>query len=297
MNDYSAAAQEMKESIIDEYLKTHPGTKREEIITRTVNGRVIVDTINNAFKFNASKQTENRIKDQKLLKKLIRQGEEQLIACLHSVKSSKKYVDWLFTSRNTGFSQQDKEENFDYLEKKETAAGNKSIEVHNAKVKLSQMLADKVKTESSLARTLVQEYIQVVVDQLKVQQSIFGREVDLAEHFSTYAKEFIESCFSVVQSRLKPSTLNALGKAYHILKNEKIDQPNITSPENHKKFKESMDTFEEKLNERRGQLAAIQQLVNFLEEVIASMKSTDNESESKKSSSRRMAFTTRSKKR
>ena len=50
MDDYSYAAQQMKEAIISDYLKKHPGVQRHEVLTKLVNGRYVVGTIEDVFK-------------------------------------------------------------------------------------------------------------------------------------------------------------------------------------------------------------------------------------------------------
>ncbi|RJP31139.1 MAG: hypothetical protein C4527_08235 [Candidatus Omnitrophota bacterium] len=295
MTDYKYAAQQMKEAIIDEFLKKHPGVSRQQVITRTVNGRVIADTINNTFNVTQKQQAE-KPQDAKLLGEIVRRGEEQLVASLDSITCSKKYVDWLFSSPTTGFDEKEKNENIQFLEKREITAGNRAVDVHKVKINLTKVVASKSKATSSLAQTLVQEYLQAVLDQLKCQKSIFDRELVLGERFSTHTTSFIEKNLKTVQPQIKPTTVQALIKAYSILKNEKMEKMAITNPKNYQQFKTELDQFNKNLKSKREQLEAIQRLIHFIETILESMGNPPSEGNAKTktpSSSQRMAFTTK----
>ncbi len=298
MDNYSYAAEQMKEDIIREFLHKNPEVKRYEVVTRNVNGRIVVDTIDNVFKYAAGRRTLEKIKDQKLLKRLTEKGEKRLTASLESINSSKRYVHWLYTSRFTGFTEKDKNENLDYLAQREVACGNATTDAYQAKQKIVKIMADKMKSNSSAVRTMIQDCMLAVLEQLKCQASVFKKEVELGDQFSFFTKQFLESSLSVVKSTVKPSTLNAMAKAYQILKNESIDASEISNSGSIQKFKQGLDEFEDQLEKRREDLHAIQQLVQFLEDLIVSMgeSSKIKKEEPEKVASTRMAFTSKKRK-
>ena len=49
MEDYSHAAEQMKDAIIEEYLKDNPGVQRNELMTRMVNGKMVIEQMKNIF--------------------------------------------------------------------------------------------------------------------------------------------------------------------------------------------------------------------------------------------------------
>ena len=84
MNNYAQAAAEMKEMLISEYLKKNPGSKRNEITTKLVNGRVVIETVSNVI-CNCSPKNKKPAfspKESSLLKQLAAGGDERYAACL-----------------------------------------------------------------------------------------------------------------------------------------------------------------------------------------------------------------------
>ncbi|MBZ0258444.1 hypothetical protein K8I31_20420, partial [bacterium] len=71
MDDYSYAAEQMKEIIINDYLRKNPDVNRHEIVTKSVNGRIIVETITSTFNKLSERQKQKgnvSDKEKKLLK-------------------------------------------------------------------------------------------------------------------------------------------------------------------------------------------------------------------------------------
>ncbi len=295
-DDYNHVAEQFKESLIRDYLKKHPGITRAQIVARTINGRIVIDTIDNVFKHAAGQKKVQESIDKQKIKELIDKGEKRLESSIESLKNSKSYVQWLYRSRFTNFTEKDREEVNSFLEQKEIALGKCAIEADQSKQKLVEMLHQKVRATSSLVRTVLQETLQAVGELLKNQASIYKREVDLGDHVSRSMQEFIKSCATVAKALVKPTTINAMARAYQILRNESIDTNKITNPENLKKLKSAVDELDEQLNQRREIIKAIQQLVDYVEEVVASagkLEEMEKKEKPKEDSRQRMAFTSK----
>ncbi|RJP29276.1 MAG: hypothetical protein C4527_11425 [Candidatus Omnitrophota bacterium] len=300
MMDYSKAADEFKDVLIEEYLKKHPGISRSEIMTRTINGRVIIDTINNVFKHAAGRKTFQDTKEQNKIKDLLASGDQRLNASVLSINTCRNYVQWLYRSLTKVFGEKERDAELVSLKRKEDACGKLALTAHEAKQKLVAMMNEKVKAASSLARTLMQETLHAVAELLKCQASIYKREVELGSQVSKFMRDFIESSISIAKALVKPSTINAMAKAYQILKNETLDISKIDSADNIKKLKLAVGELEEQLEKRREDLEAIKKMIDFVEDVLAAageLQKMEKPPEPEKVSARRMAFTTRSNRR
>ncbi len=273
MDDYSQAAEEFKESLIREYLRKNPNVKRHEIITRTVNGRIVIDTVDKVFKRAAEKRKVEQTVDHQKLKELMDRGDNRVAACLESINTSRKYGQWLYRSKFTNFGEEERNRLNEFLTKKEEEAANCALKANESKKKLIKILRVKLKATSSLVRTVLQETLEAVSDLLKCQTSVFLREVNLGDNVSHSMQDFIRSCATAAQALVKPSTINAMARAYSILENQEIDASKITEVSSLKKLKVAVDDLESQLQNRKEQIQAIQQLLQFVENVLEAAKS------------------------
>ncbi|RJP34542.1 MAG: hypothetical protein C4527_02025 [Candidatus Omnitrophota bacterium] len=300
LDDYSSVAEQFKESLIQEFLKKNPKVKKEEIVTRTVNGRIVIDTIDHVFKHAAGQRKVQETVDRKKINELLEKGEKRLASSLESLQSSRQYAQWLYRSRFADFSEKEKDQTLLFLAQKEDACGKCAIVADSSKQKLLEVINQQARSTSSLVRTLLQETLQSVLDLLKCQGAIFKREVELGDQVSVCMRDFIQSTVSVAQALVKPTTVNAMARAYQILKNETIDATAITKAENIKKLKQAVDELESNLKQRRDMINSIQQLVHFVESVLEAAgqlepkeKPSEPALDSKSAPTRRMAFTSR----
>ncbi len=296
MDEYKKAAEEMKEAIINEYLKKHPEVNRHEIITRLVNGRIVIDTITNVFNNMAGRKAASKAiapEGVKRLRELAHGGDERYAVCLESISQSIKYINWLHAAKFTTFGDKEKNDNLNNLNKKEELCGIKTLEVNQAKEKLTQLMASKTKMNSSSARTLVMEYFHTSLGQLKCQCSIFQRECTLGDTFGSNAHHFIMNSKSAPDTiALKTSSLRSLEDLYKVLIGSKINIKHVTSKEQLQKLERGMDDFQVELQNRRQELEKLKTMVEVLEAVLDSMEQQVKETKSK-SSGPRMAFTSK----
>lgn len=298
MADYSFVADQMREEIIDDYLKKHPDVSRHEVVTKTVNGRIIVETVSNLFnRIPEKKQPPLPPNYKKLLDKLGKGGDERYAASLDSVSTCRNYTEWLCDSSCTGFGEKDRDENNTFLDKREDQLGRKSVELLYVRKKFTDMMSSKTKPQQSLIQTLTMEYISAMLAQLKVQGSIYNKEVDLGELFSKSARDFLSQNIDNFRGA-NDKVLMSIGKAFQFLKNESVQSVQLTgqAAKDHDALRSSLDQLGDHLNQRRDQYQMIQQLINFLENMLESLQNPQaapQKPDKQSGSSNRMAITSR----
>ncbi len=299
MSDYTYAAEQIKEGIINQYLKEHPGVHRSEIIAKTINGKILVGTIQETFKTMEGRNKlpdAKQIRDQKILDQLARGGDERYAESLQSISNSNQYIEWLSVSKNTGFSPQDKNDQEEYLNRQASICSARALDLHEAKRKFVQTLKGEMKPSRSAVNTILMEYLQAVFGQLKSQKAIFTREVELGDRFSHAVMQFFNTQFSSVHARPNPAAMRAIARSIAILRDNQIQVPDIKNPNDMKMFNGALCQLQEKLQKRREQFASLQQLIEFLEKAIEGLKASmeaEGEEKSPNGDYRRMAFSTR----
>ncbi len=271
MSDYTNVAEQMKQSIIDDYLKKNPDLHRSEVVTKFVNGRVVVGKMSEILQNASSRKSVQDAglgKNKKLLEELSKGGDVRYAECLTSVDSSNKYIDWLSLSRFTGFSDEDREDNVLALARLTPICNDRAIDLHEAKMKFANAMQGAVKPTRGLVQTLMAEYLQAFSGQVKSQRSIYKKEVDLGGTFKTCTGNFIQDNFSNIRSSPKPSVLKAVSRAVDILKTQKIDIGPILSEKDIKKVSTGLEDLGEKLEAQRKANEDLQKLVNFIDAII-----------------------------
>ena len=305
MNEYTHAAEEMKEMLVTEYLKKNPGLKRAEITTKLVNGRVVVEAVGNVIQ-NCAGRIQKKVafspKEQSILKQLAKNGDERYAECLDSIGTSKKYVSWLGTSQFTGFGEKEQTETLEFLNKRDEIAGKRALDILQAKMKMIQMMKAKVKASKSLVQTLTMEYMQAVTGQLKAQGAIYNREIDLGNTFTGHVEKFIQSNIRTTQQKMDKKTLISVAQAYQLASNVKIDPLDVPAKIDNKEFGTAIEGVKGKLSKLREEFESLQKLISFMESLVEElMKAKDQDltgepkpEKENKPSGPRMAFTTRS---
>lgn len=296
MPDYSVLSDQIKNQIIDDYLKKNPDVQRHEVTTKIVNGRIIAETITNLMANSAKKKPSPSPGYKKLLDKLKQGADERYAETLDSVGTCRNYSEWLSDNPFTGFGEKDKNNTNDFLDRREEMIGKRSVELLYVRKKFADMMKSKVKPQPSLVKTLSMEYLAATIAQLKLQGAIFNKEVDLGGIFSSSVQKFIAENINNFGGASE-KVLVSVGKAFRFLKNETVQEVMIPNKDvDQEKVKEQLDNLGIHLNRRRDQYKMIQQLIDFLSQMLDNLAKVDPdapaEAESDQQSFRRMARTT-----
>lgn len=300
MDDYAQAAEEFKEEIIGQFLKDNPGTRRAEVTVKYVNGRMICEQIKDVFRDISLNKPVRSPSEKRLLKELARGGDLRYTASLESISSSRQYVDWLHNAPYTSFGDMERSETMHFLQRKEEQSSTYVLDLVEAKKKLAKMMKLDVKPSESATKTVMTEYFQTSLVQMKCQHSVYSKEVDLGDSFASNAQKFIRESFGDIKARAKISTITAIKKAYNILRSTRINMPDITSNEKLKIVGDALDELKDQLDKKRKELQAIFKMIEFLQGIVDTLDTgaTDDETKKKKdeggSKGPRMAFSSRS---
>jgi len=281
MDEFTYTAEQIKEMIISDYLKRHPQIKREEIVTNLVNGRFVIGTVEVIFrdlsqKKGKPKELFEERKEQ--IDELSRGGDERCTLSLTSIQSSKKYVDWLFQSRFTGFLEKDREDNFLYLSKQETICSERAVEINEIKQQFTDAMQENKKPTHSQIQGYVYAYMKAVHAQLKSQALIYKREVDLGNRFVTCSQALIQNHFTNIRAGANPSAVRALSKAIITLRDNQVMTPEVKTDQDLRSFNNALTELGAKLEKRREEYENLHEIVTFLESYIEQLKPPEDTS-------------------
>jgi len=279
MPDYGRAAEEMKELIIQDYLKKHPNLTRHDVVTKTVNGRVICETISTAFNKMAEKNRQKPLSDkEKLLLDKLKEGhDDRYASSLDSIGKSRNYAAWLYKVSFADFDEKAKKETMIFLDKHEEESGRKALELLSVRRKFTNAMGSKIKPSQSLIKTLMMEYAHATMNQFKLQSKVYGKEIDLSEIFAGSVQKFLQAHFDHFKD-MDESVLLAIGKACQMLRGADLSRVDVTGNEEAEAVKEALNKFNNRLENLRKEFTMIQKLIAYLEKMLDDMGELDVES-------------------
>ncbi len=297
VDEYSNAGDQIKEALIDEFLRSNPGVARSQVVTRLVNGRMVCDTIDKVMA-SASKLRIQKEDKEALQKHLAVQEDERYQACQTAINSAKKIVNFLFASTFAAFDLTEKNENLNFLRRNERLVLDRSHNLHEIKKEFLQMMGGKINPTHARTKSEVSRYFKAVLEQLKAQHAIYKREHELGTRFSTNCRDFIKDNIASVKGQLKKTTLKTVSQAYAIAKRESAATGGA-SDISREALEEALAEMDESLDKRRIQFQAIEKIIAYLEKLVKEIetsggpapKETQNgDPKPKKKGKGRMAF-------
>ncbi|MBI1387330.1 MAG: hypothetical protein GC154_02650 [bacterium] len=298
--DSATLTNHIKDELITQYLRQHPGLSKSDVVTKCRNGQLVTDSVANLFKdMNLREKVKDAHKNQQ---DLINQHldeyftvdpSERYKAATESVGHSKKLINFLFQSTKLPFGLREKKENLDYLHKRERICANSARDAIHCREQLANLLDDDVCT-NSLVKTLVCQLLNSGAAQLKSQAAIYNKEVELGNFYSDKVKNLIKDFATAIKTKSDQQTKLLIRDVYaFLLKNEmgKLDLTKINEGE----LNAALSRFESKLDKRSKQVLAIQAVVMMIEKIVAELEAEQEAAKPKKedkpaSSGNRMAF-------
>ncbi len=295
-------AEKMKNAVVREYIKSHPGTRQEEVFAQYVNGKWVVQSVTkilgDIFK---NHEIRNAFSQQKLLEELDVEGDDRYRTCQDSVHNSKRIVDFLFQSRHTAFGLSERTGHLNFLSKEERFCAEAIYQYCKNIKEIIDMMAEEKPLYKKM-RLHVRVHFDTLQRQLKSQLNIFDREVTLNNEFSKFSQGFIESHYNELKSKIKSSEkkkllIDKVSKVYQILKKNGVVQIDGADKFTVDQLRKTLQELDQDMITRRMELDLIQKVIAALEKIVAVLEGSQKErpiskppNEKTSGSSHRMAF-------
>lgn len=302
----SLVADSIKQSLIDEYLKHNPHVQRTDVIAQLIHGDWVIDNISNIIReLFKEREIQNSFQQEQILKEIEMESDDRYRACQQSVKNSRRIIDFLFQSAYASFGLKEKNDHLSFLTQQEARCARVIAQHYKTKKTILEIMAETNPAIPQLKGTML-DYFGTLHQQLDHQFKIYDREVVLNNEFSQYSQDLIKDHFKQIQEKIKDSKkkqqlLTHIVKAYQTLRQNGFFEIENASSLSIDRFNQMLLDFDDRMTKQREELEEIQKIVQALEKVVdyleASLgKNKDNphdEPPPKKSSSLRMAFTTK----
>lgn len=295
----SAIAEHVKNELIDQYVRLHPGVSKNEVATRCKNGQLVTDSIS---KIMADIESRSRIKDaqksnagvinEHINEYLCVEPDERYKQCQDSSKHSKTLVDFLFQSTKLPFGLTEKKQTLDFLKNRLAISGSAVRDLTHCKDQLAELM-DNDSFKQSVLKTVMSQYLHSGASQLKAQVAIFNKEVELGNFYADKAKDLMKTSAGTIKDTIDNKTKILIRDVYALLIKSEMPKVDLTKlKQGH--LNEALTKYEARLDMRIKQVQGIQMVIQLIESVLAELEKAEEEKktkkEEKKSSGNRMAF-------
>lgn len=294
-SDYSKVTKEVREQIITNYLRQHPGIRRDQIVIRYENGKVVCEDITKSFEDKPSGLPGFDHAQLDILGKLENGGDKKYASGIQSLQASKEYGERLFKSNDCPFNKVDYEDNNDNLLRKQYQSAACALDVDQFKKKLDKQKQTNANPSEAVIRILMMEYFDTSTTQLCCLESIYTKEANLLIQYVKFASNYIRETYETLKERLDEKSVSAIKKALGILKNSHVNIPHLPSKgdiidkQELKIYAERLHEFDQKLIPKRTQIQPVFKLVSFLEDKMKELQDKTEKRKATRMSLRRKA--------
>ncbi len=270
---YSHVGHVLRDVLIRELLEQHPETYRTQVVTRTVNGRPVCDTVENVAREVIDKQRfRDSVKEREfILRQCELSADERHQACLDSIAHSRKIISFLFSTKRGQFVSKDRRDNLNFLKRYERISVDRGYAVLQINKELTAQLQRTGRSSQASVRSHIVRYFHALLDQLKCQAAIYKREFKLGERLKIFARDFIGTHLHEVKVNVKPSDLRAVTEAYRLIGDDDGKIPGLIA-DDRKELEAALDTLGARLKERRTQLETLQRAIVLLEKLVPKLE-------------------------
>ncbi|RJP25795.1 MAG: hypothetical protein C4527_16480 [Candidatus Omnitrophota bacterium] len=281
---FETAQEEIRNALVDEYLKQNPGVSKQEVIMACKDGKLIFsDLATFLAEMKITKGFSQSLENARsLFENLAIHENQRWKECCLSIEYSKLMLDCLVSSPFNYYDKVGWKRERDHLENQMRLGAKATVKLSTYKEQIIALRknTDSIRTPST--RSVVIEYHNWVIYQLKILHQVYKKEVDLGDIFSDCASNFITVTFEEIRRKAVPFNLNVdeINTIYAVLKgnaNANLGLDGIvelTANLLHRTrmaLTQAVEEMKERIEKRRAQFEEIWKAISSMQEFVNKM--------------------------
>lgn len=273
---YNHVGLALRDILIREFLEQHPDTYRSQVVTRTVNGRPVCDTVDNVAREAIGKRRfgDHAKEREFVLRQCELSADDRHQACLDSIAHSRKMIEFLSSTKRRPFAAKDRHDNLNFLDRYERISVDRGHVVLQINKELTAQLQRNRASSRASVRSHIVRYFHALLDQLKCQAAIYKREFKLGERVRGFARDFIGAHLDEVRANVESDHLSEATKACRLIGDSDGELHKLTTGDR-KELEAALVTLGARLEKRRVQVTELQRIIVLLEKLVTEMKCDD----------------------
>ncbi len=278
MEGYINAAEQVKEDILDQYLKYHKSKDADAVFSQGKRGKELFDNIEIVFRRSAKAKMFSGKINKKLvdIEELVpvyftTSDDESYKDCMNAITLGKRISYFLFTNRAESFDLSARTDVNEKLRKLQEKAPEIAVQIYNHSKDLF-MLIDANVVDYEKVQPRVEKYLESLGSMLNAQKDIYVIEVKLATLFKKYVeKTVLEEWFSGA-GKVNRAGLNALIQVIRAMDKRGMNVPNVKDRVNPKVIGEMIEELEDHVTTIQSEIEVVEDMVVFIGDIIHYME-------------------------
>ncbi len=282
---FDTAKEEIRKALVSEYLKQNPGVQEQEVIMACKDGKLIFSDVATILaEMKIKKEFSQSLEGARnLFSNLTVHENQRWKECCNSVSYSQLMLDCLVSSPFNYFDPYGWKCEREYLEKQQRYSAKATVKLTEYKEEITDLKERDGTIRTPEGRSLVVDYLNWVILQLKSLHLIYKKEVELGDIFADCASNYVRVTFEEVQTKTVAFKIDMdqVNQFYGLLKGS----PNATvglegvveltaSVLNRTKIalNQAVDEMKTRIEKRREQFEEIWAMISSMQHVVVQMK-------------------------
>ncbi len=200
---YEQAKEQITKILIQEYCKKNPDVNENEVIVKCQDGTLIfTDVAAVLAELKVRKNYQKALEHAgKMYSSLAAHENQRWKDCVESTEHTRMMIDCLHSSPFLYYTSNEWREIHEFLNEQEQLCAKITVYLEDCRIRLSQLKRDEIHNQFRSKRAVVVDFLNWVIEQLRVVHRVCKKEVEIGEHFAEKANQFIEFKFQNVEKQ------------------------------------------------------------------------------------------------
>lgn len=200
------AQEEIRKALVQEYMRKHPGVREQDVVLACKDGQLVFTEISAVLADVELRKQSGQILLQanRMFAELAVHHDERWKECVQSAQHCIQIIDCLHSSNFGHLTEMERFQHQTAVKRLEKICAIRTVSLHDATQKLASLKNPQKEARTLRAKTLVIDYLVLVIEQLKSVLSMLKQETKLSDLFleisekklSIHSTPYIESTLS-----------------------------------------------------------------------------------------------------
>lgn len=279
MEGYINAADQIKQDILDQYMKYFKIQNVEDVMCRGKNANKLFDNIEIVFRNSAKKKIlSGKIKKTFVdIEELIpvyftTSDDESYKDCMNAITLCKRISYFLFTNRAEKFELTTRTAFNEKLRTYQEKSPELAVEIYNHTKDLF-MLIDQNIVDYAKVQPRTEKYLESLGAMLTTQKDIYVCEIQLSSIFKKYCEQTVLNEWFSGAGKVNRAGLNALIQVIRAMDKRGLEVPKVKDRVNPKSVGEMLVQLEDHITTIQSEVDVLVDMCEFIHEIIKYMES------------------------
>ncbi len=195
---FDYAQEEIRKVLVQEYIRKNPGVREQDVVIACKEGEIVFTEISKILDDEEMRKQTGPVflQANRMFSQLSVHCDERWQEGVHASQNCMQMIDCLHSSHFGYFSDVERYRYQNMIKRLERICASTTVHLHEAAQKLSFLQDSDIPLRSPRTKTLVFDYLLLVIDQLKILLSIYRQEIKLGDLFLEQAGKYMDVYFS-----------------------------------------------------------------------------------------------------